>query len=108
MKITSAAQTSSQAMSPLLAVGAGASGAKARTGMSNTKNSVASLVFMSFPLDRVVADFTGADAHHLVERGDEDLSVAHFPRARRLHDGFHGDVHQRLGHGRFHLDLRQE
>ena len=46
------------------------------------------LVLGDTALDCVGANFTGADADHLVDRGDEDLAVARLAGARRLMDRF--------------------
>ena len=42
--------------------------------------------------DRSFARFAGADAHHLLDRGDEDLAVADLACARRLHDRLDGAI----------------
>src|SRR5262245_37771105 len=48
----------------------------------------ASSRFILFPLQRIGAGFTGADAHDLFEIGDEDLSVADLSGFRGLLDRF--------------------
>src|ERR1700679_2221572 len=53
------------------------------------------------PLKRVVVGLAGADAHDLLESGDEDLAVAHLAGFR-----FGGDrLDHGLRHRRFHRDL---
>src|SRR5712691_8728771 len=85
MSITSAAENSSQAVSPPLT--AGISGMK---------------------LDGLLAALAGADADHVVDAGNEDLSVAELAGARRLHDRVDGSIDQRLGQSDLDLELGQE
>ena len=44
--------------------------------------------------ERVLAGLAGADAHHLLDGGDEDLAVADLAGAGRALDGFDHAVHQ--------------
>ena len=52
--------------------------------------------------------FAGADAHHLLDRGDEDLAVADLAGARRLDDRLDRALDQRVGDDDLDLDLGQE
>src|SRR5690606_12257989 len=58
--------------------------------------------------ERFLAGFAGADANHLFERGDEDLSVADLAGARSAFDGFDDPIDQRVVNGGLDLHLGQE
>src|SRR6185436_16241833 len=59
-------------------------------------------------LQRVLAGFAGADAHHLLERRDEDLAVADLAGAGRCLDGFDHALDDRVVDRRLDLHLGQK
>src|SRR5215831_11747176 len=56
----------------------------------------------------VAVSFAGADAQSMVERGDEDLSVADLSGPCPSRDGFDRTIHLIGGHGDFEAEFRQE
>src|SRR5713101_443262 len=59
-------------------------------------------------LDCGFVGLAGADAHHVLDRGDEDLAVADLAGARRLDDGVDRAFDLRVRHYHLDLDLGQE
>src|SRR5690606_12708286 len=58
--------------------------------------------------DGLVARLAGADAVHLLERGDEDLAVADFTRLRGFDDRLDHALGEIIPYRDLDLDLRQE
>src|SRR5260221_6287289 len=79
---------------------------------ANSRNSLAN--DMDFPpelavlLDRGFARFAGANAHYLLDVGDEDLAVADLAGACGLDDRFERALDQRVADDDLNLDLGQE
>src|SRR5581483_7045549 len=71
------------------------------------KSATRCFIFVS-PLQRFRADFTGANAHDLLEIEDEDLSVADLSRVGGLLDGLDGALEEVVADGGLDLHLRQE
>src|SRR5687768_9096972 len=59
-------------------------------------------------LQRVLAPFTGADADHLVDRGDEDLAVTDVAGARHREQRFYHVLRHLVLHDDLHHDLGNE
>src|SRR3569832_2352383 len=59
-------------------------------------------------LQRLLAGFAGADAHHLLEVVDEDLSVTDLSRSHRAFDGFDHALDEVVRNGSFDLRLGKE
>src|SRR5437660_1406686 len=59
-------------------------------------------------LDGGVAALVGADAHHFVERNDEDLAVTDLAGLSRAHDGVDRLADGFVGDGDFNFHLRKE
>ena len=61
---------------------------------------------MSLFLDRRLVDFSGANADHLFNVENKNLSVADFAGAGGLHNRLHGLINELLTHHRFDFHLR--
>src|SRR5256885_9329580 len=59
-------------------------------------------------LDRRFVGLAGADAHNVLDAGDEDLAVADLAGARRLDDGIDGALDLVVRHHHLDLHFRQE
>src|SRR5438094_10540398 len=59
-------------------------------------------------LDRGFVGLAGADAHHVLDRGDEDLAVADLAGARRLDDRVDRALDLAVGHHHLDFHLGQE
>src|SRR5438094_8056922 len=59
-------------------------------------------------LDRRFVGLAGADAHHVLDRGDEDLAVADLAGARRLDDRVDRALDLAVGHHHLDFHLGQE
>src|SRR5687768_5257675 len=81
---------------------------KARPSVMEAMSFLMLMVFVLCGLQRVLAGLAGADANHLFERGDEDLSVADLAGACRGLDRLDHAFDDRVVDGRFDLHLGQE
>src|ERR1700677_5022934 len=66
------------------------------------------LIIDATPLNGAGVPLARSDAHHVRERENEYLAIAHFAGARGLLNRLDHLIHQRIGHGDFDLGLRHD
>src|SRR3972149_6735844 len=77
-------------------------------GWSGARPRALPLPITHHPLNRFLVRLAGADAHHLLDRGDEDLSIADLAGPCRLDHRFDRGIDHALGDDDLDLHLREE